>query len=224
MCRRLSISANLSEIEREFGIEQVLYPYQRRFNISPTQMVPAIRELEGRRVLDEYRWGMVPFWGKDSLNADIYSIHTNSAYWKLTERQRCIIPCSGLYYWRQEGKKSYPVHVVLRKQGIFGVAGLYEVWRDAQGRVQQTCTLLMARSNELIAEFETRMPAILDPEEADAWLRPVSTEIEALARQLRPYTSERMRLYPVTSLIENEQYDHSDCIQELDVRLGRVKA
>ncbi|MEW9103894.1 SOS response-associated peptidase [Paenibacillus sp.] len=223
MCRKYAISADLSEIERVFEIEQVLYPYQRRYNISPTQAVPAILELKGRRVLDEFRWGMVPFWGKDSLNADIYSVHSNSAYWRLTERQRCVIPCSGFYYWRQQGKKSLPVHMVLRSRGVFGVAGLYEVWRDAQGRVQQTCTLLMSRSNELVAEFETRMPAILDPVEVDAWLRPVSTEIESLARLLRPYAAERMMFYPVTPRIEDEQYDHSDCVQELDMRLGWVK-
>lgn len=223
MCRKYTISADLAEIERVFGIEQVLCPYRKRYNICPTQSVPVILEHKGRRVLDEFRWGMVPFWGKDSLNADIYSVHSNSAYWKLTERQRCIIPCSGFYYWRQQGKKSIPVHTVLRSHNVFGVAGLYENWRDAQGRVQQTCTLLMARSNELVAEFETRMPAILDPEDVNAWLRPVSTEIEALARLLRPYAAERMMLYPVTPRIENEQYDHSDCIQELDMRLGWVK-
>lgn len=223
MCRRFSLTADLPELTQYFQISKVMFPYRHRFNISPTQTVPVVLQSGGERILDEYRWGLVPFWGKDSLNADLYSVHENSAYWRVVERQRCIIPCSGFYYWRQAGKKSYPMRAILRTRGIFGVAGLYDIWKDSRGEQYRTCTLLMTRANELIAEFDARMPAILEQSEAEAWLNSETTEVEALARMLRPYNPARMNVYPVSPLVNNDLNDTSDCIKEMDLKVAWVK-
>jgi hypothetical protein len=36
-----------------------------RYNIAPTQQVPAVRLRDGERELSQVRWGLVPFWAKD---------------------------------------------------------------------------------------------------------------------------------------------------------------
>ncbi|WII38076.1 SOS response-associated peptidase [Paenibacillus thiaminolyticus] len=224
MCRRFSLTADLPDIIEQFEVDKVMIHYRHRYNISPTQTVPVVLQRNGVRILDEYRWGMVPFWGKDSLNADIYSVQGNPAYWKVVERQRCIIPCSGFYYWRREGKKSFPVRTVLGGKDVFGVAGLYEQWKDAKGQAHSTCTIVMTRANDLVAEFDGRMPAILEREAIGAWLDPAVTEVEALARLLVPYDPAGMTAYPVTVLVNNDEYDTSDCIKEAtDLKYAYVK-
>lgn len=105
MCNRFSLAADLDEVRDHFKIQRVMYYYKNRYNISPTQHTPIILHQDGERVLDEFRWGFIPFWGRDAVNANLMTVHENPSYYKLVETKRCVIPCNGLYYWRQEGKK-----------------------------------------------------------------------------------------------------------------------
>lgn len=224
MCRQYSLSSELQEVTAYFNIEEVKPPYIPRYNVMPTKSVSVIHMEQGKRVLDTFRWGMVPFWAPDALNADLESVYNNEAYFKVVERQRCIIPCNGFYYWRVDGKRKYPVRVVLRTNGVFGVAGLFEVWKSAGSGTYSSCTMVMSRANSLIAEFEPRMPAILDVEEIDRWLEPESLESDYLKRMLKPAAAERMRLYPVSPVIQHEHVDEAGCIAEMDMKQAWIKA
>ncbi|MGG1613569.1 SOS response-associated peptidase [Paenibacillus sp. FSL K6-2441] len=223
MCKRFSMAAELPEVQEHFQIGRVMCYYKNRFNISPTQPTPVVLQQDGERVLDEFRWGLVPYWGKDAVNADLRNVHQNPTYRRLISTQRCVIPCNGFYYWKKDGKKEYPVRVVLKNRGIFGVAGLYEIWRDTRGEPLRTCTLVMTEANPLIGEFENRMPAILSPEAMTRWLDEEVSDLDALDPILRPHVAEEMQAYPVTPLIDNDRYDSDECIREMDLELAWVK-
>ncbi|SMF92821.1 Putative SOS response-associated peptidase YedK [Paenibacillus uliginis N3/975] len=222
MCRRFSMSAGIDEIGKHFEINRVMYFYKNRYNISPTQSVPVILHDQGERVLDEYRWGLVPYWGKDAVNADLSAVDQNPTYRKAVDLRRCVIPCNGFYYWRTVGKKSYAVRVVMPNNELFGVAGLYETWRNAKGEKMRTCTMLMTGANVFIREFEERMPAILSTESMETWLNPECKGFNNLQPLLRSYDGS-MRIYPVTPLVANDNHDHHQCIEEMDLKLAWVK-
>ncbi|MGZ9585446.1 SOS response-associated peptidase [Paenibacillus marinisediminis] len=224
MCHQYSLSSELQETSAYFGIEEVAASYRPRYNIVPTYSVPVVSIEQGKRVLDSFRWGMVPFWAPDAINADLHAVKDNEAYYKVVERQRCIIPCNGLYYWRVDRKRKYPVRVVLRTNGIFGIAGLYEIWKSAQKQVHRTCTMVMTRSNAMLAEFNPRMPAILEPEDLGKWLQPDSLEVDYLTRMLKPLQEDRMRMYPVSPAIQYAHLDDASCIAEWDMKQAWVKA
>ncbi|WP_068775685.1 SOS response-associated peptidase [Paenibacillus sp. FJAT-26967] len=223
MCRQYSLSADLQEIQTYFGIDHVPSMYKARYNISPRQHVPVVLHANGRRILDEYRWGLVPFWAKDAVNADGMSAHLNPAYRKIFRRQRCVIPCSGLYYWQSEGKKKLPMRVVLRSRKVFGVAGLYDIWTDPRGNELRTCTFLMTESNRLITSFHNQMPVILNQDSFEDWLLNKEIGTDELIPLLKPYEASQMEAYPVTPLISNLQMDHSGCIEEMNVKLAWIK-
>ena len=224
MCRQYSISAKLEEIRSSFHVDEIVSSYRPSYNVIPTKSVPVVRMEQGRRVLDSFRWGMMPFWAPDAVNADYESVSENQAYYKIVERQRCIIPCSGLYYWRVMKKRNYPVHMVLRTNQVFGIAGLYEKWKSAQQQIYYSCTMVMTRANRMIAEFDSRMPAILDQEEADLWLEPETLETAYMLRLLKPAHEDRMRSYPVSPMIAEEHIDEAACIEEWNQRQVWVKA
>ena len=90
----------------------------------------------------------------------------------------------------------HPLRVVLRMNGIFGLAGLYECWRSAKGDIHRTCTILMTRANGLVGEYDRRMPAVLESDEIAKWLEPDLLEMEYLNRLLKPSSEERWRAYP----------------------------
>lgn len=223
MCQRFSMAAELPEVQEHFEIERVMFYYRNRYNIRPTQPMSVILQQNGERILDEFRWGFIPYWGKDAVNADLRNVHRNPTYRKLVDKQRCIIPCNGFYYWKQEGKRSYPVRVVMKNRGMFGVAGLYEIWRDTRGEPLRTCTLVMTEANPLIGEFESRMPAILSKEDISRWLDEETYDLEALNPILRPYSSEEMISYAVTPLIDIHGNDSDECIREMDLKRAWVK-
>lgn len=223
MCQRFSMAAELPEVQEHFEIERVMFYYKNRYNIRPTQPMSVVLQQNGERILDEFRWGFIPYWGKDAVNADLRNVHRNPTYRKLVDKQRCIIPCNGFYYWKQEGKRSYPVRVVMKNRGMFGVAGLYEIWRDTRGEPLRTCTLVMTEANPLIGEFESRMPAILSKEDISRWLDEETYDLEALNPILRPYSSEEMISYAVTPLIDIHGNDSDECIREMDLKRAWVK-
>lgn len=223
MCQRFSMAAELPEVQEHFEIERVLFYYKNRYNIRPTQPMSVVLQQNGERILDEFRWGFIPYWGKDAVNADLRNVHRNPTYRKLVDKQRCIIPCNGFYYWKQEGKRAYPVRVVMKNRGMFGVAGLYEIWRDTRGEPLRTCTLVMTEANSLIGEFESRMPAILSKEDISRWLDEETYDLETLNPILRPYSSEEMISYAVTPLIDIHGNDSDECIREMDLKRAWVK-
>ncbi|MBB3128034.1 putative SOS response-associated peptidase YedK [Paenibacillus rhizosphaerae] len=223
MCQRFSMAAELPEVQEHFQIERVMYYYKNRYNISPTQHTPVVLQQDGARILDEFRWGFIPYWGKDAINADLRNVHQNPSYRKMVDKQRCVIPCNGFYYWKREGKKSYPVRVVMKNRGMFGVAGLYEIWRDTRGEPLRTCTLVMTDANPLIGEFDTRMPAILSPGDMERWLDERTMDLDVLDPILRTHSAEEMHAYAVTPLIDNDTHDTEECIQEMNLERAWVK-
>lgn len=223
MCQRFSMAADLPEIKEHFEINRVTYFYKDRYNISPTQDLPVVLQQEGERILEEFRWGFVPYWGKDAINADLRNVHQNPTYRKMVDKQRCIIPCNGFYYWKKEGKKAHPVRVVMKNRSMFGVAGLYEIWRDTRGEPLRTCTLVMTDANPLISEYERRMPAILSQRDMARWLDEETNNVDALDLILRPYSADEMQVYAVPPLVDDKKHDSEECIREWDMNDAWVK-
>jgi putative SOS response-associated peptidase YedK len=58
----------------------------------------------------------------------------------------------------------------MRDGSPFGIAGLWENWKDPRGEWQRTFAILTVPPNELVAEIHDRMPAILRPEHYTRWM------------------------------------------------------
>ena len=111
-----------------------------RYNLAPTQPVLAVRQTQdGRRELVPLRWGLVPAWSKgpDSrfqmINARAETVDTKPAYRTAFKHRRCLIPTEGFYEWKAEEHGKTP-YLIRRSDGApFGMAGLWETWRDPDG-------------------------------------------------------------------------------------------
>lgn len=68
---------------------------------------------------------------------------------------------------------------------VLAVAGLWDRTEDEEGDVIEGCAILTVPANALLASIQTatqEMPAILDPEECEAWLRGTPAEARSLLR------------------------------------------
>lgn len=78
------------------------------------------------------------------------------------------------------------------------------------------------RSNELTRTIHDRMPVILGERDYASWLSAAARQTELLQSLLKPFSSERMRAYPVSTAVNNPRNDSETCIEAVDVEAGRA--
>jgi putative SOS response-associated peptidase YedK len=94
MCARYSLTQE--EIAILIGEVEVIINIGARYNIAPTQIVPAIvRSARGIETVD-MQWGFKSAWSRQPLiNAKAETIATTA--FKQHLHQRCLIPADGFY-------------------------------------------------------------------------------------------------------------------------------
>ena len=61
MCGRFTNTAKANDIEKEFKVGK-LNPkiFSERYNIAPSQEIPAVLEQDGERIVGNLKWGLIP--------------------------------------------------------------------------------------------------------------------------------------------------------------------
>ena len=235
MCGRFLNKLPPAETARLFWTTNVAPNYPPRFNIAPTDPVLAVRwnAKTGERSLDALRWGLIPYGARDRsmaarlINARAETVATTPAFRDAFQRRRCLIPASGFYEWRKDGKARVPYAIVPEGAPLFAFAGLWENWRDPSTRAQdeaaqgeeapwvRSCAIVTGAANALLEPIHQRMPVIL-PEEAWApWLGEAPATPDELRQLLKPYPAERMRLYPVSTRVNSVKNDDASLAEPL---------
>lgn len=230
MCGRFTASFEFREIKVRYKLQSDLPLLPRRYNIAPSQEVPVIIQNGGKNELKIMRWGLVPSWAPDRsianrmINARAESITEKPSFRRLVESRRCLIPADGFYEWRREGSGKVPMWFHLKKKEPFAFAGLWDVWRDVEGEILHSFTIITTVPNALLRRIHNRMPVIFDPLQARQWLDPrLSTRDADIAAVLAPFPSELMESHDVSPLVNKPEFDSSDCINPIsDAQLRLV--
>jgi putative SOS response-associated peptidase YedK len=70
---------------------------------------------DGKRTLELFRWGLIPWWAKDPaignrmINARAETLAEKPAFKNLLGKRRCLVLADGFYEWRKEGKGKVPM-------------------------------------------------------------------------------------------------------------------
>jgi putative SOS response-associated peptidase YedK len=221
MCGRAKLPTDVSELKLDLKIDwDKLGDYRPRWNATPTSELPVVTSVDGERTLTAMRWGLIPFWAKDTkiarstFNARAETIATTPAFreaWKAG--RRCLVVADGYYEWRKADKR--PFAVALGNRGLMTFAGLWESWRAPDGNTIKSFTIITTRPNALVATIHDRMPVILPSDCWPAWLGEVRATGDELKAMLTPYPSERMMLWPVDKRIGNVRNDSPDLFEPL---------
>jgi putative SOS response-associated peptidase YedK len=204
------------EIARLFGLSAAP-DVSPRYNVAPTQQIPAVRAAGDGRECVNLRWGFIPSWSKDGKLSPINAMSETAAdkpmFRGAFRKRRWLIAASGFYEWKAvAARKKQPYAIRLADDKPFAFAGLWEKWAGPDGDVESCCILTTA-PNELVGAIHNRMPAILDPRDFDLWLDPDEQDAEALAPLLRPFSADRMRAYPVSTWVNDVQHRDARCIE-----------
>ena len=188
-----------------------------KYNIAPTTQIPVLRFVDGKRRLDLMRWGLVPSWAKEvgkfaTHNARSDGCESKPLYrgaWKAG--RRCVIPASSFFEWRQSDKKPYAIG--LGNQGPLSIAGLWEE-NKIEGATL-SATMITTEPNSLMEPIHNRMPVILGDEHLAAWLGEEPASPEELRELLKPFSAERMTLWPVSKAVGNVRNSGAELVEEV---------
>jgi putative SOS response-associated peptidase YedK len=166
-------------------------------------MLVAIRSQDGKRIPQQMRWGLIPWWAKDSkvgftsINARAETVDTAPAFrdaWK--KGQRCLVITDGFYEWKKPEKQPYAVGMADGSQMIF--AGLWEEWTDKKtGERVKSCTIITCPPNGVIGTLHDRMPVILPEKHWAKWLGEEPITSAELKAMLVPFNDDALKLWPV---------------------------
>ena len=221
MCGRFSRHHKPDEIAERFDVELIDFDFDPRYNIAPSQISPVIA-FQSERKMMAAKWGLVPFWAKDPaignklINARAETLAEKPSFKNALAKRRCLIPADGFYEWQKKSKgPSQPYYVRLNGGGLFAFAGLWELWKNPEGGMLQTFTIITTEPNELIKTFHHRMAVILKPEDEGAWIDPENSVNEVL-RLLKPYPAEGMEAYMVSRAINSPSTDNEALIERIN--------
>lgn len=220
MCGRYELHTHPAAVALLFGLP---YPpaIAPRYNIAPTQDVPVVRvNRSGERELAQVRWGLVPRWAKDPsigarlINARAETVADKPAFRMALRRHRCLLPSDGFYEWKTvPGAGKQPMHIGMKDDEPFALAGLMERWLSPAGEVLDTCAIVTTEANSLLAPLHDRMPLIIAREDYERWLDTAEDEVTDL---LRPYPSEAMTFYPVSTRVNAVRNDDATLVERVE--------
>lgn len=167
MCGRVAAPASeMSRLEAATGGRWRGPQPEPRYNIGPGDLAPIFRIDGGDRVLEAFRWGLIPGWAKDPgigrkcFNARGETVHQKPSFRSAFKRRRCLVPVPGFYEWQrvpgQPRKRPWWIHAFDRS--IMTFAGLWEEWRpDAETEPIRTFTIVTTEPNGFMRSLHHRM-------------------------------------------------------------------
>jgi putative SOS response-associated peptidase YedK len=219
MCGRYQLKAERRQVASHFDVDDTPEEMRSRYNISPTQMVPVVKNNyeTNERELVMHKWGLIPFWAKDSkigfkmINARSETVLEKPAFRNAFKKQRCIVPADGLYEWKRDGKNKTPFSFTMKDDSVFGFAGMWERWKSPDGQEIHSCCILTTSPNELMADVHDRMPVILRKRDYQVWLDASAVKPDELVELLVPYDADEMKRHEVSSIVNNARNETPEC-------------
>jgi putative SOS response-associated peptidase YedK len=225
MCGRFRLS-RAAKLAEHFAID-LDDDWVPRYNVAPAQNILVVRQHpeEPRRFGSEMRWGLIPFWAKDAsigykmINARAETVASKPAFSEALKKRRCLIPGDGFYEWAKNGKTKTPFCFTMADESIFAFAGIWEQWKNLEGKMVETCSIITTTPNALCADVHDRMPVILPDDTYDLWLDPGYQKTDAICDLLKPFNHDLMRRYEVSSRVNLVKNDDAACAEP--VLIGR---
>ena len=218
MCGRFSLHSPESRIREAFNLEHTeplgLNP---RYNITPSQYIPIIRDSETCREMIMAQWGLVPHWSKEpkakysTINARIESVAEKPTYRTPFKQRRCLIPADGFYEWKAINSNKIPHHIRMKDGSVFAFAGLWDHW-EGEGQSLDSCTIIVMPSSAAMKPIHERMPAIIAPAEYDWWLDSRITDKQEIEQYLTSALSSHLTTFPVSTWVNVPKHDDERCI------------
>ena len=178
--------------------------YRPRYNVAPSQRHPIVRQKTGRPGMGFAEWGLlVRGRGKPpAINVRAETAPFKPAFQEAFVSRRCVVPADGFFEWQSGPAGRRPLWFHRSDRRLLLLAGLY----DDEGSGHARFGVITTGANRLMAPVHDRMPALLSPEEAVAWLAEPSPKL------LHPAPEDLLVATPVSMRVNSVRNDDPDCL------------
>ena len=217
MCGRSTYKLTWEEIVALYRLtlDQPPVNTRARYNVCPTTTIDAVVGHNGERRLMPMRWGLVPSWWSKPLkelklatfNARAETVAEKPFFREAFKRNRCLIPVSGYYEWQDMPDGKQPWYFTARDGApALTIAGLWDEWHDkANGEALKSCTMIITKPNDFVAEVHDRMPVLLTEKDFEPWLSgEVGLEL------LRPASNDLLQRWPASRRVNGSRAPDDD--------------
>ncbi len=223
MCGRFTQLLTWQQIHDLYELPAMAVPslLQPRYNGAPTQNFALCRMYpEVIRAVGLLRWGLIPFWAKDAtmgsrlINARAETVHEKPSFRRSFKSRRCLIPADGWFEWQSQGGEKQPYFLTIPNEGPLSFAGLWDAWTQ-EGHIWETFTIITTQSCPDLRNVHHRQPAIVRPQDFDAWLDPETPESVLLQLVRLPHEGPFDRR-AVSRRVNNSRNDDAAILQPWD--------
>ncbi len=218
MCGRFSIAKEAEDIAARFDA-QLASAFKKNYNAAPSQNLPVVTNAEPA-VINFFRWGLIPFWAKDEaigskmINARAETITEKPSFKNLVKSRRCLIISDGFFEWKKTTGSKQPYRIMLKNEELYSYAGLWDIWRDPDGEIINSFTIITTEANGLVRELHDRMPVLLHKDDEYKWLD-FKSDVPQIISLLKPYPAELMKIYPVSKLVNSTKNNTPEIIEKI---------
>ena len=209
-----------------------LFDFTPVYNLCPTQNTLVLRLVNCQRQFEERRWQVVANFEAaftttlSTFNAMSETVFDSRLFGELIARQRCIVPLSGFFEWKSDGRDKRPFKIHLQNNSIMSVAGIWETWRPDTPHERRSFSIVTTAANEFMKAIHDRMPVILSSEAVAEWIDPEIHERKALEEILQPCPNEWLKAVEVSPLVNSAKNNGPELLQpkiegHAEIRLQR---
>lgn len=225
MCGRIALYtppqrlARLVEATLAAGLDTEGRP---SWNVGPQRTLFGVADDGTGRVLDTYRWGLIPSWAKDPsvsnrmFNARAETVATKPSFRSAFRRRRLLVPVDGFFEWDRRGPTKVPHYFTRADGGVLVLAGIHEEWHDpaaADAPARRTCAVLTTQAGDDIDGIHDRMPVVIEPDAYDVWLTATDDELAALEALCVPARAGTLVHHPVDVRVGSVRNDGPELIE-----------
>ncbi len=219
MCGRYGFIPT-KDFANRFQLEKTDFNLRASYNVSPGMLQPVIIVDSGGHKAELMKWGLIPFWAKDpkiayrTINARAEEVAAKPAFREPFRKKRCLVPANGFYEWEVIApREREPYWFQLKSGAIFAFAGLYDIWKDVEGKEHKSYTIITTRANTLVNKVHPRMPVIVKHKLEAAWADNARFDPAVMQNIMQPYPPEEMEAWHVGRKVGNPATDGPDLIR-----------
>jgi len=184
--------------------------YRNAFSLPPHPVIPNTQPIR----IQEYIWGLIPFWVKTEVDAEKIRMKTMNAradtifkkpsYKTAIIQRRCLIPADGFFEWRYYNGKNYPYYIHCNNHDIFSIAGIWDIWVNPETNENiYTFSLITCTANALLEKIHNkkkRMPVIIPRKQEADYLR-YDLTINEIKDLLSPIDTDYLNAYTISKRV-----------------------
>jgi len=191
-----------------------------RYNIGKGKPAAVLaRNAEGALAVTDMIWGLVPRWSKTpttpytTVTARLERAPSSRIYAQAWKQRPCIVAMTGYFKWDRQRKPPWPRFIQRRDGLALLAAGIWEHWKDDEGQVLDSFSLLTGPNPAIPSPLTADGPVFADPGAALAWLAGSFPTPAALRRHAR---TPPLESYPVSRSVRDPSRDDYTLLEPTD--------